>query len=155
MTSKKDVKQFFWLSEGSFKNAMWDHLGKENGIIQRWNEHFFTGVARWEWVGMEEDIEWYSIQHDFMAASLVNPHSPDPSDTEASLCPCYLDAFFDLWDSNSFFESWDLWAFPYASWTLHSICSLSHFSLHSGQWSWMFCMVMLANAWQMSHAIAI
>ena len=32
-------------------------------------------MARQEWVGMEEDIEWHSAQHDFLIASLVNPCS--------------------------------------------------------------------------------
>ena len=59
---------------------MWDHLEKACGIIQSVCSFF------------EEDIEWHSIQHDFLP-SLVNPHSPDPSDSDAPFCPSDLDAF--------------------------------------------------------------
>ena len=36
-----------------------------------------------------------------------------------------------------------LWALYFMSLVLHALCS--HFSLHSNQWSQMFCAVMLAN----------
>ena len=56
------------------------HLGKECGIIQSVCSFF------------KEGIEEPFTQHDF-SASLVDPHSPDLSDSDTPFCPCNLDAF--------------------------------------------------------------
>ena len=42
---------------------MWDHLGKEYGIIQRVNSFFKENI-----------IEWHSAQHDFLAFWVVHAH---------------------------------------------------------------------------------